>query len=154
MPLLSQTLDFSAANHAFADMDAPTAALFSDLLATTCRDNAPMRQALPVARVRQLIACCAWNDAALALLALKLPQWQLRRLVYDDGEWHCALSRHRDMPEWLDDAIEVHHANMALAILGAVVEAARQDKPHRLTSVPASYQADVSFEPMLSDNFA
>lgn len=152
---VSQIHDFPAVDHAFADIETPTAALFNDLLADACRSDVPMRQALPVARLKQLIACCAWNDAALALLALKLPQWQLRRLVYDDGEWHSSLSRHRDMPEWLDDTIEAHHANMALAILGAVVEAASHGQPRRLTSVPAPRTADAgSFEPMLSDNFA
>jgi hypothetical protein len=69
---------------------------------------------LPI-RIERLIDYGAWTDAALALLELELPHWQLRRLVYDDGEWHCALSRQRELPEWLDDrSIESHHADLAM----------------------------------------
>ena len=28
-------------------------------------------------------------------------QWQVRRIVYDAGEWHCALSRQRELPDWV-----------------------------------------------------
>ena len=38
----------------------------------------------------------AWTDAALALIDLELPQWQFRRIAYDEGEWSCALSRERE----------------------------------------------------------
>ena len=68
-------------------------------------------------RIEQLIQSQAWTDAALALIELELPQWQLRRLVYDDGEWYCALSRQREMPDWLDQSVESHHADLARAIL-------------------------------------
>ena len=29
----------------------------------------------------------------LRLLAFELPQWKLRRLMYEDGEWTCSLSK-------------------------------------------------------------
>ena len=45
------------------------------------------------ARIERLIQWSAWTDAALALIELDLPQWQLRRIAYDGGEWRCALSR-------------------------------------------------------------
>lgn len=154
MTILSQTQQFQPADHAFADIEIPTAALLNDLLATACRHRHPMRQVLQVARIKQLIAAQAWTDAALALVALQLPQWQLRRLAYDGGEWHCALSRQREMPEWLDQAIAAHHPDMALAILGALVEAAATQAPTYLASVPASRGPAGDFEPMLSDNFA
>src|SRR5262249_27688341 len=44
-------------------------------------------------RIRQLSEAGAWTDAALALIELELPAWSLRRLVYEDGEWLCSLTR-------------------------------------------------------------
>ena len=76
-------------------------------------------------RIRTLISAGAWTDAALAVLAIELPAWKLRRLAYDEGEWHCAISRTRELPEWLDGSIETHHTDMTAAILKAVVEGMR-----------------------------
>jgi hypothetical protein len=102
-----------------------------------------------------LIETGAWTDVALALIDLELPQWQIRRLVYDEGEWHCALSRQRELPEWLDQSIEAHHADLSLAILSAFVDAQRISAPSRRTSVPAvPHEANALYEPVLSDNFA
>jgi hypothetical protein len=112
-----------------------------------------MRQALPAARIRQLIAARAWTDAALALVALTAPQWHLRRLAYDDGEWHCALSHQRDMPDWLDHAVEAHHQSMPLAILGALVGVTNGSTPPHLATVPDSRGPGDGFEPLLCDNF-
>jgi hypothetical protein len=36
-------------------------------------------------------------------------QWRLRRMVYDGGEWYCALSRQPELPEWLDHPIQANH---------------------------------------------
>ena len=54
-----------------------------------------------------------------------MPGWKLRRLVYEDGEWICSLSRNRQLPDWLDDAADARHETLALAILAAIVEAQR-----------------------------
>jgi hypothetical protein len=133
--------------------ETPTTAMFNELLATARRAGDPMRQALQVARLRQLIAVRAWSDAALALVALQSPEWKLRRLCYDDGEWHCALSRQRDMPEWLDPTVEAHHPNMPLAIVGALQEATRTSPPSHLAAV-AVREGDDSFAPMSCENFS
>lgn len=77
------------------------------------------------AHIGRLISASAWTDAGLALVANKLPQWKLRRLVYDEGQWHCSLSLQPELPEWLDQAIETSHSNLSLAILKGVVEAMR-----------------------------
>ncbi|HEV7881077.1 hypothetical protein [Bradyrhizobium sp.] len=130
------------------DAPAATADLLSDVIGTTCRR-------LP-ARIERLIESGAWTDAALALLELELPQWQLRRLAYDEGEWHCALSPQRERPDWLDDrSIESHHADLAMAILSAIADAQNKSAPPRKTSVPAaSHPASPLYEPMCCDNFA
>ena len=102
-----------------------------------------------------MIGSGAWTDAALALIELELPQWQVRRIAYDEGEWYCALSRERELPEWLDQSIEARHADLPLALLGAFVDAQRIAAPSSRTSVPAvPHQASTSYEPVCCDNFA
>jgi hypothetical protein len=64
----------------------------------------------------------AWADAVLALLELELPYWKLRRLLYEDGEWHCVLSRRLELPLDLDDGTEATHEVLALAILIAFIK--------------------------------
>ncbi len=76
-------------------------------------------------RIAGLVERQAWTDAALALVELELPQWKLRRLIYDDAAWHCSLSREPGLPTWLDDGVEGHHEVLALAILTALVEVRR-----------------------------
>jgi hypothetical protein len=114
----------------------------------------PSRRLAP--RIERLIESRAWIDAALALLELELPQWQLRRLAYDVGDWLCALSRQRELPEWLDDrSVESHHADLSLAILSALVDARRTTARPNLTSVPAAPRgANPLYEPVCCDNFA
>jgi hypothetical protein len=55
------------------------------------------------ATVARLIELGAFADATFAVLELELPQWKLRRLVYEDGEWHCSLSKHIGLPAHLDE---------------------------------------------------
>src|ERR1700745_1644509 len=88
------------------------------VIAPACRRYPSLGQGEKTARVDRLIRSGAWTDAALALIDLELPLWHVRRLAYDEGEWHCALSRERELPDWLDQAIEPRHADLALAILG------------------------------------
>jgi hypothetical protein len=91
----------------------------------------------------------------LALIDLELPQWQVRRIAYDEGEWHCALSRARELPEWLDQSIEARHADLPLAILSAYLEAQSIGAPSQRTSVPAVPRDTHAFyTPFCCDNFA
>jgi len=96
--------------------------LMADVMAQAGVRPAELNSA-KAARLRRLIAAEAWTEAALALIELALPQWQLVRLVYDGGEWCCALSRHPQMPDWLDDAVETRHEVLPLAILAAFLAA-------------------------------
>ena len=130
------------------------AALMAEVTGTVCRRYPSIGQGEKTVRVEQLIRTGAWTDAALALIDLELPLWQVRRLAYDDGEWHCALSRERELPDWLDQSIETRHTNLALAILSAFVEAQRVSEPAQRSSVPAVSQSMWNFyEPMPLDNF-
>jgi hypothetical protein len=130
------------------DAPAVTADLISEVIGNSSRR-------LP-SRIERLIGSGAWTDTALALLELELPQWQLRRLAYDEGEWHCALSRQRELPEWLDDrSVESHHADLAMVILSAFANAQRKSAPSSRTSVPAvSRSTNPLYEPANCDNFA
>jgi hypothetical protein len=131
-----------------------TAELLSEAVDSVCTRFSLLRNTEPAARAEQMIQSGAWTDAALALLALELPQWQLRRLVYDDGEWHCALSSQREMPEWLDQSIEAHHVDLPMAILRAFVSARRASPPAIRSSVPPSPRpVHKHYEPMCCENF-
>ena len=84
------------------DALAVTPSLIADVIRNACRRFPAQGQAGKTERVAQLVRMGAWTDAALALIDLELPQWRVRRLAYDDGEWYCALSRQREIPDWLD----------------------------------------------------
>jgi hypothetical protein len=101
-----------------------TPGLMTDLIARACL-RFPAHAAATRAKVTRLIESGASCDAALALLALELPQWKLRRLVYANDEWICPLSRQLGLPAELDEMAEAHHENLPLAILSAFVEARR-----------------------------
>jgi hypothetical protein len=128
--------DLGELNARLRDAGKADAPLIGEVIDAACRRYPSLGQTAKSARLAQLIESNAWTDAALALIDLELPLWQVRRLAYDDGEWHCALSRERELPDWLDQSIEARHADLALAILGAFVEARRAGVPESRTSVP------------------
>ena len=153
--LLSEHRDSSELNDRLHDAQALTAGLMSEVIGKTCRRFPSMGQTEKTARIERLIGSGAWTDAALALIDLELPQWQVRRIAYDEGEWHCALSRERELPEWLDQSVEARHADLPLALLSAFVEAQRISSPSSGTSVPAvPRDATAFYEPVCCDNFA
>jgi hypothetical protein len=137
------------------DAYAVTAEFLSDIIRQTCRRFPSADHSSKTARVERLIQSGAWTDAALALIDLELPQWQVRRIAYDEGEWYCALSRQRELPDWLDQSVEARHTDLALALLSAFVEAQRISAPSSRPSVPAvRIDANPLYEPVCSDNFA
>jgi hypothetical protein len=137
------------------DANAVTEELVSDVVRETCWRLASMRQTGRGGRIRRLIQAGAWTDVALALLELELPQWQIRRVAYDAGKWHCALSRQRELPDWLDQSIETSHMDLALVILSALVDARRESTFSTRTSVPAVACADTQpYARLCCDNFA
>jgi hypothetical protein len=136
------------------DATALTSELLSHVIASACRRFPSAGQSETTAQIERLIASEAWTDAVLALFAVELPQWKVRRIAYDEGEWHCALSRERELPDWLDQSIEAHHPDLALAMLCAFVDARLAGVPSSQTSVPAvPYDASRSCAPLCCDNF-
>jgi hypothetical protein len=155
MQLLLERHDPAELEERLHDAPVMTAELLSEVIGAKCRRFPSLGQIEKTARLERLIGAGAWTDAALALIDLELPQWQVRRIAYDEGEWHCALSRQRELPEWLDQSIEVHHADLPLAILSAFVDAQRASVPSSRTSVPAVAHDDSPFyEPVSCDSFA
>jgi len=100
--------------------------LFAKIVAASCtRLPSPTRTG-QAALAAQLIERGAWIDVAFALIELELPNWKIRRLVCEHGEWLCSLSRQSDVPPELDDAADGVHEILAVAVLRALVEARRR----------------------------
>jgi hypothetical protein len=137
-------------------VEATSELLSATVVATARRLSLPSSAANAV-QLRQFIDAGALTEAAFALINLELPQWKLRRITYDEGEWYCALSRERELPEWLDEAVEARHASLTLAILSAYIETVRQTEisrePNR-PSVPQTQREGEQYEPVCCDNFA
>jgi hypothetical protein len=140
----------TAASDATSDLDA---ASFIAICIASCRRLPAMRRTAAAQQLDRLVEAHAWTDAALALIAIELPTWQLRRLAFDDGEWHCALSSARNMPDWLDDAAEAHHADMATALLDACRSAIARAGTSHLTQVPPSATHRTDFTPLPCENY-
>src|ERR1700676_3240245 len=155
MPLLSKHRDPGELDDRLRDAHAVTSELIAEIIGETCRRFPAAGQTGKTARIEQLIGSEAWTDAALALIDLELPLWQVRRIAYDEGEWYCALSRERELPDWLDSSIEARHPDLALAVLSAFVEAQRTSAPSSRPSVPTvSRAANPLYEPVCCDNFS
>jgi hypothetical protein len=153
MPLPSECQMPAGLGERLRNADAVTTEIMSDFIGQTCRRFPPQAHSEKSVRIERLLQSQAWTDVALALIDLELPQWQLRRIAYDEGEWNCALSRQRELPDWLDSAIEARHADLALALLGAFVEAMRVSTSASRTSVPAVRPGPGTlYEPVLCDN--
>src|ERR1700730_15764087 len=103
-----------------------TSDLFSDAMAI-CTRIAVLAKAGKTDRLDGLVRANAWTDAALALLALEMPNWKLRRLEYEDGEWVCSLSTRPNVPVEIDDTADARHEVLPLAILSAFLGARRKN---------------------------
>jgi len=155
MLLLSEHHDTTALSDRLQAAQAVTAEIMSAVTGAACRRYPSVGQPEKTQRIDRLIRSGAWTDAALALIDLELPLWQVRRIAYDEGEWHCALSRERELPDWLDSSIEAHHPDLTLALLNAFIEAQSAAAPSNRTSVPAvSRDANALCERVCCDNFA
>ena len=154
MPLSSKHRDPGELDDRLHDSHAVTSELIAEVIGEACRRFPSVGQTGKTERIERLIQTGAWTDAALALIDLELPLWQVRRIAYDDGEWYCALSRERELPDWLDRSVEARHADLALAILSAFVDAQRISAPQSRPSVPVvSRDANPLYEPVCCDNF-
>lgn len=136
------------------DAQEVTPALMAEVIEEVCGRPPSDGGIIDSKRIGQLVRIGAWTDAALALIDLALPQWKVRRMSYDGGEWYCALSREREMPDWLDGSVEGRHQDIALAVLSALVEVRQQSPLPGRGSVPtAGRHGSPLFEPVCCDSF-
>ena len=111
--------------------------LFLNVVERACLRLPSLRSTGKAARIDRLIASGAWIDAALALIELELPKLEDLRVVYENCEWLCSLSRQPDVPMVIDDPVEASHEIFPLAILRAFIEARRGVAvPRAISAVP------------------
>ena len=109
-----------------------------------CPAFPPVGSAAKVRQIENLLEAGAWTEAAIALVRLQLPDWTLRRIELDDGEWFCSLSRYPAIPYDFDERAEGRHRHLPLAVLAALAEARQQSAasegcpPAILSTAPAS----------------
>jgi hypothetical protein len=117
--------------------------------------HVPSLNASGKTRIARLVRAGAWTEAALALIEIEQPQWKLRRLVYEDGEWLCSLSQQPNMPIDYDDVAESRHEVLPLAILGALAEARQRIADPGAIQVPDGPRAmHLPGTPICCDNFS
>ena len=152
MSLLAEQHVFTGPGDRLSDAVRATADLLPDIISASSRrfaSGADVRRA----RIERLIESHAWTDAALALIELELPQWQVRRLASDGGDWFCSLSRQRELPDWLDQPVEAHHAVLAQAVLDALAEARRITSQHNPGVSATAHDSDPFWDTICSENF-
>lgn len=143
---------FDRLSDAFCGTPALGADLFKKIAAGSRRRVSILGKSDKALTVDSLIKAGAWTEAAFALIELELPTWKLRRLVYEDGEWRCSLSRHPNLPLELDDSVDASHENLPLAVLQAIVEASLSDGARDATS-PVPQIRSAGGIPICCDNF-
>ena len=132
----------------------PTLGLFSKIIVGACSRIPLLNKAGKAAQIDRLLELGAWADAALTLIELELPGWTLRRLIREDGQWFCSLSRQPNVPAALDDTADATHEVMPLAILLAFLQARRRTflAAQTAPTAPVFDQAPVKL--VCCDNFA
>jgi hypothetical protein len=128
--------------------DAVTSELMSDVIATGCIRLAALGSASK-AKLKWLI-----EAGAMALVELELPQWKLRRLVRDDGEWFCSLSRQPELPIGYDETAEATHESLPVAILLAFVQARRATNADAASKTTVPQLHPIRGNAICCDNFA
>jgi hypothetical protein len=116
---------------------------FEKIAAGSRRGTPAFGEAGKSSRIDRLIEAGAWTEAALALTEFEMPGWKLRRIIYENGEWLCSLSRYSKLPLVLDDSVDASDEILAVAILRAVAEARLNDGvDETASSVPQVRPAD------------
>jgi hypothetical protein len=133
----------------------PSEALICEIATACCTRLPVLAGAGKTGRIAEFVKAGAWLDATLAIIECELAQWSLRRLLYADGDWHCSLSRHQDLPIAFDDAADGHHAVLPRAVLMAFVEGCRRRGRDTTAVVSTSNRRPQELDSvMCCDNFA
>jgi hypothetical protein len=132
----------------------PATNLFSKIIAAACTRIPILNKPGKATKIDRLIEAGAWTDAALALIEAELPAWKLRRLVCENGEWFCSLSRQPNLPTNLDDSADAVHQELPLAIMRAFVEARRKDSIPSVSVSEVPQRRHTTGNVVCCDNFA
>lgn len=130
--------------------------LFAKIIACACLRIPVLSKSGKANRADRLIEAGAWTNAALALIALELPAWTVKRLACENGEWLCSLSRQPHLPATLDDRVDAVHEILPLAVLRAFIEARRSNSvAHDFEVAPTAPKLRPMTEQLICcDNFA
>jgi hypothetical protein len=144
----------SALRRAILDAHTMTPELLSAIVGHACKRLSLLnRGSAPVDRLRDLLSAGAAVEALLDLVAIETPNWRVRRIALDDGEWYCMLSRNPELPIELSDAVEAHHLSLPCAIALALMEA-QAEGVQIPSDVRAPKAAPTSMHVVCCDNFA
>ena len=83
--------------------------LFAKVIASVCTRIPVGGMPGKATRIGRLLEAGAWTEAALAVIERELPAWKLRRIVYENGEWLCSLTRQPNLPVGLDESVDAAH---------------------------------------------
>jgi len=120
-PKRNQDCDLRALRSRIDCAPEPTRNLVADVLQHACpRLNASFN---PNDLVVRLFEAGAWVELALWLIGWELPDWDIHQLSRGDCSWNCSICVRGLARHWLDDDADFQHSSLALAILGAPVEA-------------------------------
>ncbi|MGA8970800.1 MAG: hypothetical protein WB499_16435, partial [Pseudolabrys sp.] len=129
--------------------------LIHDVIVNACTRLSVLKKSGKVTDIDRLIEVGAWCDAALALIEIEFSAWSVRRIIYEDGQWFCSLTKEPNLPAALDDTADGNHQALPLAILGALLEVRRRMSDVRDTRSPTVPQVrPTSGHPICCDNFA
>ena len=138
-----QTAELDRLDRQLVSAHAVTGALFQKVMQSAGERLSILRRAGKTAHIERLLEEAACTDAALALADIEMPNWKIRRLVFENDEWHCSLSRQPGLPIEFDEMAEANHAVLSLAVLRALIEGRRINRAEPI-SAPADVPLDSS----------
>lgn len=114
----------------------PSQALVAEVLEHAC----PRLRACPAqaAMVQRMIETEAWVDVGLQLIGWELPDWSVHNLSCDESAWSCSIGRRGLAINWADVAA-FHHESVALAVMGALVQAQLSKTEGAVTSTVVAF---------------
>jgi hypothetical protein len=113
---------------------AVTPALIRAIMEATCGPATEDKTGRTTA-IWRLARAEAYVDAALSLIGTVLPDWSVRRICYEDGQWWCAMNPRRPV-YWDADEVDEAHPVLALAVFKAFVTALHRVRSARQPREP------------------
>ena len=92
-----------------------TLTLIRHVVTNICTRLPVLKNAGKAPNIERLIEVGALCDTAFALIAIELPAWSVRRLVHENGEWFCSLTRQPNLSVALDDTADATHQALPVA---------------------------------------